>query len=142
MKITSKLKREVIILDDFEENRSKLIFPEPSAKNIELFDKSAAETIGWIDLPKGGFKKMLPRLRVEIYHLPSSVYGPIMISYNAICPENMRLSQTLAQAHLPAPKAIELISLLAVAVKKVMPALTFQDVWRQAEEMARRILEK
>ena len=129
-------------LEKLFEEWAKQEKPKPSAKTIEAFDKSAVKTIGWIDLPKGGFRKMLPRLRVEYYQLPSRVYGPIMLSFNAIHPENMKLSQTLAQAHLPAMKAIELIALLAVAAKKTMPTLTFRDIWRQAEEMARRISEK
>ena len=126
----------------FEEWAKQTSPPKPSAKDLEEFDKKYVETIGWIDLPRGGFKKMIPRLRVEIYTIPSNVYGPIMLSYNAIHPENMKLSKTLAQAHLPFPKAIELISLLAIAIKKTMPTLTLRDIWRQAEQIARRISEK
>ena len=126
----------------FEEWAKQTAPPKPSAKDLEEFDKRYVETIGWIDLPRGGFRRMIPRLRVEVYTIPSNVYGPIMLSYNAIHPENMRLSKTLAQAHLPFPKAIELISLLAIAIKKTMPTLTFRDIWRQAEQIARRISEK
>jgi hypothetical protein len=116
-----------------------LKFPEPSAKNIELFDKDRVATIGWVDLPQGGFKNATPRLRVELYEGVSRVYGPIMLSFNAIVPENMRMSKTLAQAHLTTMNTIELIALLAMAVKKTMPALTLRDIWLQAEQFIQKI---
>jgi len=128
----------------FEEWSKQPPADKPSAKDDEEFDKSAVETIGWVDLPRGGFKRMLPRLRVEIYARESRVYGPIMVSFNAVCPENMKLSQTLAQAHLPTAKAKELIALLMVAIKKADRLrgkfTTFREIWLEAEQIALRML--
>jgi len=128
----------------FEEWANQTPSNKPSAKNDEEFDKKAVETIGWVDLPQGGFKRMLPRLRVEIYTRESRVYGPIMISFNAICPENMKLSQTLAQAHLPPAKAKELIALLMVAIKKADRLkgkfTTLREIWLEAEQIALKML--
>ena len=107
---------------------------------MEKFDKSKVDTVGWVDLPRGGFKKVYPRLRVETYNVHGSIYGSIILSFNVIHPEDMKKSKPLAQAHLTPLEATHLIALLAVATKKVMPAMTLKDIWREAENIARKVI--
>lgn len=131
--IKTSFRKERITLDEMEELQHPR-FPEPSAKNVELFDKSVVETVGWVDLPRGGFREFLPRLRVELYREVSKVYGPVMLSFNAICPENMRLSKTLAQAHLTPIHALELAALLMAAAQKLMPGAKLEDLIKLLEK--------
>ena len=97
----------------------------------EKFNKSFVDTIDWVDLPRGGFREVIPRLRVEIYRLPSQVYGPIMLSFNVIRPENMKASKTLAQAHLTEIEAIKLCAVLVKAITRLRPIAGINDVLRQ-----------
>ena len=97
----------------------------------EKFSKEFVETIGWIDLPRGGFREVIPRIRVENYRLPSQVYGPIMISFNVIRPENMKASKTLAQAHLTEIDAIKLCALIVKAITRLRPTVVVGDVLKQ-----------
>ena len=101
-------------------------------QRIERFDKNSVETIGWLDLPQGGFREVIPRLRVELYRLPSQVYGPIMVSFNVIRPENMKASKTLAQAHLTEVDAIRFCALIVKAIKAFRGNIvTINDILRQ-----------
>ena len=101
-------------------------------QKIERFDKNYVETIDWVDLPRGGFREVIPRLRVELYKLPSKVYGPIMLSFNVIRPENMKASKTLAQAHLTEIEAIKLCAVLVKAIKVFRGNIvTINDILRQ-----------
>jgi len=101
-------------------------------QKIERFDKNSVETIGWLDLPPGGFREVIPRLRVELYKLPSQVYGPIMVSFNVIRPENMKASKTLAQAHLTEVDAIRFCALIVKAIKVFRGNIvTINDILRQ-----------
>ena len=101
-------------------------------QKIERFDKNSVETVGWLDLPPGGFREVIPRLRVELYKLPSKVYGPIMLSFNVIRPENMKASKTLAQAHLTEIEAIKLCAVLVKAIKVFRGNIvTINDILRQ-----------
>lgn len=129
-------------LDKLFEEWAKQEAGKPSAKQIEPFNKQAVETIGWVDLPRGGFREMLPRLRVEYYTAPSRVYGPIMLSFNAIHPKNMKLSKTLAQAHLQFLDAIRLVALLTLAVKKDFPHLTLNHILNAIRKEAEKLLDK
>lgn len=97
----------------------------------EAFDKTRARTIGWVDLPRGGFREVIPRIRVELYDPFSKTYGPIMLSFNAIRPENMKTSKPLAQAHLTEVEAIKLCALLVKAVNALRPAAALDDILRQ-----------
>jgi len=109
--------------------------PEDGGENmtlVEKFRKEYAKTIGWLDLPQGGFREVIPRLRVELYDMPSKVYGPIMLSFNAVRPENMKASKTLAQAHLTEIDAIRLCALIVRAIKEARPGTTtINDILRQ-----------
>ncbi|MEM2257795.1 MAG: hypothetical protein QXU87_04115 [Candidatus Caldarchaeum sp.] len=131
--IKTGFKKQTLTVEEIEELQHPK-FPEPSAKNIELFNKNVVETVGWVDLPVGGFKDLRPRLRVELYREISKVYGPIMLSFNAICPENMRLSKTLAQAHLTPIHALELAALLMAAAQKLMPGARLEDLVKLLEK--------
>jgi len=102
-----------------------------AVRQKEKFRKEYVRPIGWVDLPKGGFREVIPRLRVELYDLPSQVYGPIMLSFNAIRPENMKASKTLAQAHLTETDAIRLCALIVKAITRMRPSVGVNDVLRQ-----------
>ena len=101
-------------------------------QKAEKFRKEFVNPIGWIDLPQGGFREVIPRLRVETYKIPSQVYGPIILSFNAIRPENMKASKTLAQAHLTEVDAIRLCALIVKAIKSLRGNIvTINDILRQ-----------
>lgn len=100
-------------------------------QKTERFQKEYVDTVGWVDLPKGGFREVIPRLRVETYRIPSKTYGPIMVSFNVIHPANMKSSKTLAQAHLTEVEAIKLCALIVKAITRLRPIATINDVLRQ-----------
>lgn len=105
----------------------------------EGFDRESVVEIGYIDLLKGGFKEVQPRLRVQVYDLPSMAYGPIIIVYDGFVPRNPRQSKPLAQIHLTEEHAIQTIAMLVKALKAYRPTLTVRDIFSRVADLARRL---